>query len=70
MITLGIEVLRLLHESVTIPRLDRLLCYSSTQEMKLFEFGKLANLKPVYLKVAKIHQDFLSLENFRSSIVW
>ena len=62
MITLGIEILRLLHEPVTIPRLDRLLCHSATQETKLFELGKLANLKPAYLKAAKIHQDFLSFK--------
>lgn len=77
MMTLGIEILRLINEPVTIPRLDRLICDSDTQEMKLCQLGKVVELEKLQeadskngctehlvLKphATKIYQDFLSFK--------
>ena len=58
---LGIETLRLIKEPVTIPRLERFLCDSSTQEMSLIKLSKSS-----HSSASKIHQDILSIKSLPS----
>jgi hypothetical protein len=60
LIALGIEILRLLNEPVTIPRLERLLCDDITQQEKLINLSKLVPTNP---DAKKIHQDILSMKS-------
>lgn len=60
MMALGIEILRLLKEPVTIPRLERLLCDSDTQQEKLAQLNKLASTN---LQAEKAAKDFISLKS-------
>lgn len=58
MMALGIEILRALKEPVTIPRLERLLCDSDTEQEKLAQLNKLENSQ-----AAKIAKDYSSLKS-------
>lgn len=60
MMALGIEVLRLLNEPVTIPRLERLLCDNNTQQEKLAQLNRLSSTD---LQAAKTAKDFLNLKS-------
>ena len=60
MMTLGIEILRLLGDPVTIPRLERLLCDDDTQKEKLAQLNRIVSTNQQAGKTAK---DFLSLKS-------
>lgn len=60
MISLGIEILRLIEEPVTIPRLDSLLCDQETQEVSL---SKLSRASSTNEKAKKVYQDFFNLKS-------
>jgi hypothetical protein len=59
MISLGIEILRLIEEPVTIPRLDRLLCEKEIQKQSL---KKISGISTTNVKAKKIYEDFLNLK--------